>query len=641
MKKLLKNDLTTLILRLTLIYIVLFACRIVFYLTNADTLGAITWGEVPMLLRGSMVFDTVSVLYLYSLFILLSLIPLKIRAFGWYQTMLRWIYLTLGAVYITLNFADAIYFHYAKKRLTGEEFHFADEGNTGSIILKSMGENWYLLLIGLLLFWGMSRVYRLIAYHPTDIRKPIKYYTVNSLILITFGVLALGGIRGGFSRTTRPIALSNAAQYSPDPSKAVMILSNPFCILRTISMQKLVYTKYFDDVELETIYTPRHYPSDSTDMRHLNVVIFILESFSAEHSAFLNPDLYPDGGGFTPFLDSLMRGGHTFTRSYSNGRKSIDALPSVMSSIPSMQTPFVLLPQSLTAIRGIPGLLADEGYSTAFFNGSPSGSMGFAAYMKLVGVDRYFAQEDYEAARGTADFDGFWGIWDMSFLQYMETEISRMPEPFFASVFTLTSHHPFVVPAEFESLPSGRSKIHKPVAYTDLSIRRFFETASRQPWFDNTVFVFVADHVSSEIWADKTATPTGNSHIINFMYSPRHIAPALDSRTTEQIDIMPTLMGVLNYPKPFFAFGRNTIADTTAEPLAINYLNETYHCVTDSAVYYFNGDIITHAYKTTDTLERNNIANPDSPTQQHAERNIKAFLQQYYEHLDRKELVIK
>ena len=111
------------------------------------------------------------------------------------------------------------------------------------------------------------------------------------------------------------------------------------------------------------------------------------------------PELYAGRAeqGFTPFLDSLMREGLCFERFYANGTRSIQALPSVLGSIPSFRTPFVLMPQSLGESRQLPAMLADEGYSTAFFCGSERGSMGFGAYARSAGVERLVSREDYEA----------------------------------------------------------------------------------------------------------------------------------------------------------------------------------------------------------------------------------------------------
>ena len=118
------------------------------------------------------------------------------------------------------------------------------------------------------------------------------------------------------------------------------------------------YRKFFPPEELGRWFTPVHMPADSVavDLSGRNVMVFIMESMSAEHSAHLRPDLYADRPekGFTPFLDSLMRNGLCFRRMYANGTRSIQAMPSVLGSIPSFRTPFVLMPQSLGASRQPP-----------------------------------------------------------------------------------------------------------------------------------------------------------------------------------------------------------------------------------------------------------------------------------------------
>lgn len=449
-QKFLRNDATTLILRLVLLYLLWFLCRIVFYLQNAADIGALTWSEVPELLHGAWMFDTASILYINALFILLSLLPLRLRERRWYQRMLFWLYTVTNSVALLINTADGIYFHYARKRFTSDELSYLhNNDNTGTVLLRGIGENWYIVVWFALLIFGMVWCYRRIKPMSTRIRNPWGYFGVN-LVILAIGVgLVLGGIRGGFSRQTRPITLSNATLYTASNLKANLILSNPFCVLRTLGNKALVYEKFFDQATLDSLYTPYHYPAATCDttafanstskgsnnattaqttneaskapvLGKRNIVLFILESFSSEHSALLNPDLYPDGKGFTPFLDSLMRNGYYFTNAFANGRKSIEALPSVLSSIPSYETPFVLLPQAVAPMEALPKILHNEGYATSFFNGSSRGSMGFGAYATQAGIEQYYSREDYERAHGTDDFDGYWAsgmslscnIWD-------------------------------------------------------------------------------------------------------------------------------------------------------------------------------------------------------------------------------------
>ncbi len=642
-KNLLHTDLAVLLLRMAVLYILLGLARLVFWAVNAASLGSINWSELPQLLRGALTFDTVSLIYANAIFIFFSLLPTHLRERKWYQHTLFWYYIVVNAIVLALNYSDIVYFNYTSKRFTADELFFFGNDNTGHVALKFAAENWFLVLCWALSVAALIVMYRVIGRPRPMVRSRWGYYVTDTAVLLGAIALCIGGVRGGFSRSVRPITLSNATQYTASTQKANLILSNPFCILRTAGQSRIAVPHYFDEAELATIYTPYHFPANDTpSLGRRNIVILILESFSAEHSALLNPDLYVAGDpGYTPFLDSLMRQGYTFTEAYANGRKSIDALPSVLASIPSFATPFMLMPQSLGTGRPLPALLADEGYTTAFFNGSPRGSMGFGAYANQAGITHIFSLEDYEQARGTNDYDGYWGIWDEPFLSYMADELGTFPEPFFATVFTLTSHHPFVVPDRYrDSLPSGRTKVHPGVAYTDLSIRHFMERASQAPWFDRTIFVFVADHVSSETFADKTRTPTGNSHIICFLYTPDGAFRGMDNRVSQQLDLMPTLLGLIGYREPYFAFGRDVLGEPERMPIAVNYINQSYQAITDSLVLFHDGARILNAYDRGDTLQRHNLAGEATFRAPETERFLQAMLQQYYDHLSRRSYVV-
>lgn len=653
----LHNTLTVLLWRLGIVYLLLFMLRAIFYLFNTDTLGPLTWGEIPALLRGGLLFDTACLCYVYCLFVFLSLLPVPGRSGKGYQRMLFGLWIGVGSIVVLLNLADTVYFHYAKKRFTVDEFHFTGNDNTGHILWKALGENWYLLLIGIALVWGMILLYRLVRPAPRRLRPLWLFVVVNTVLALGSVVLLVGGMRGGLGHGIRPIAMSHAAQFARSPAKASAVLTNPFCILRTITNRKLSYVKYFSDsTELAARFSPYHYPA-ADSLRHdrfgsqrgKNIVIFILESFSYEHSAYLNPHLYREGESYTPFLDSLMQEGYLFRRAHANGRKSIDALPSILSSIPSFKTPFVITPYSLGETHGLARHLGDEGYSTWFFNGSEYKSMGFVAYAMLSGVRNTRTRENYEATVGTEDDDGYWGIWDGPFLRYMARELDSVPKPFFATVFTLSSHHPFVVPAGYEEiLPKGHTKVQQPVAYTDHSLRGFFEYARRQPWFENTLFVFTADHISSEVYDPLTKTPTGDSHIIFFLYTPDGSLRGDDRHIAQQIDLMPTLLGLMGYDKPFFAYGQDMFeiradsARTARDAFAINHVDGTFQWITDSAAMFFDEHEVIHLFDLLNdpSEERDLIREGVRPDSAQLDR-LKGFLQTYYEHLERSDFVVR
>ena len=223
-------------------------------------------------------------------------------------------------------------------------------------------------------------------------------------------------------------------------------------------------------------------------------------------------------------------------------------------------------------------------------------------------------------------------------LKNMNVIAAETPEPFFASAFTLTSHHPFVVPERYaDSLPKGKTKVHQGVAYTDMALKKFMETSSKEPWFRRTIFVFVADHVSSETFAPKTLTPTGNTQIVCLIYTPDGSVRGRHEGVAQQIDLMPTLLGLLGYDKPYFAFGRDLLRETDRPAMATNSAGDIYQGITDSLVLFFDGERTTSAYQRSDTLQRQDVSDRRTPLLEEAERQLKARLQQYYEHVERRD----
>ncbi|WP_346701479.1 LTA synthase family protein [uncultured Alistipes sp.] len=589
--RLLRTPLGMLVWRLVLLYAVLMLCRITFYLYNAAQLGTLTFAEIGPLLAGALKFDTASVVYADGAFILLSLLPLHVREKRWYRSLLYGYYVAINSLLVVAtNLADTVYFRYTQKRFTADEIFFAYNDNSLQLVGKFMAENWYLVLLWALLTALLAWGYRRRVREESLLRSGWPYHVGGSVLLAVAAGLSIAGMRGGMTRMTRPITLSNATLYTPDSGKANLILSNPFCILRTAgsSSSSIKFRKYFSEEELPRLFTPVHQPADTTalNLGERNIVLFILESMSAEHSAHLCPELYAGlpQKGFTPFLDSLMREGLTFRRMYANGTRSIQAMPSVLGSIPSFRTPFVLMPQSLGESRQLPAMLADRGYTTAFFCGSEHGSMGFGAYARSAGVERLVSREEYEARHGTGDFDGYWGIWDEPFLQFMGEELAAMPEPFFATLFTLSSHHPFVVPAQYAAtLPDGYTKIHKGVAYDDQAFRRFFERFGAEEWFRRTIFVFVADHVSSEKFAEATRSYPENMHILGFIHTPDGALRGEVTEVTQQLDLMPTLLGLTGNREPYFAFGRDVLNEPQRPRWSVSYDGQ-FRALTDGGV---------------------------------------------------------
>ncbi len=444
-----------LLLRLFLVYFLYSLCRIEFYIFNHGFYNGMTFGHFIGLMIGGFKFDTVAIFYTNLLFIFLHVIPFKFRYHKIYQSVLFYIFVIANTIAIFSNFIDYVYYSFTLKRTTFSVFHeFMHDHNMGTISLNAFVDYWQATLLFIVTIIAMVWLYKRIKVPKPEFPVWWKYYGIGLIFFLISITLFIGGVRGGYKHSTRPITLSNAGDYVSNPREMHIVLNTPFSILKTIGITSLEKHNYFPQDTLEEIYNPVRNPHPTAAFKPKNVVILILESFGKENIGFYNKDL--DNGhykGFTPFLDSLCQHSCMFWNSFANGRKSIEGIPSVLSSIPSVVEPFVLTEYYDDKLPSLAKDLKQKGYYTAFFHGAPNGSMGFSAYTKLIGIDDYYGMNEYG---NDADFDGTWGIWDEPFLQFMCRKISTFHQPFMSTVFTVSSHHPFNLPDKYKGkFPEG------------------------------------------------------------------------------------------------------------------------------------------------------------------------------------------
>ena len=614
---------------LLLVYLIYQIARIEYWLENSSYLNYTfdVW-------RGGLMFDTSAILYTNALYVVLMFFPLHYKETNVYHKICKWLFIIVNGLAFAINLADSVYFRYTMRRTTSTVFdEFSSEGNLGSIIGTEFLSHWYLVLLFALIMWFLWKFYATPNLNVKVLNK-WKYNGACLLSLLLFTPFCIAGMRGGFATAVRPITISNAMQYTARPTDAPLVLNTPFSLLRTIDTNVFVVPNYFDSAEeMEAVYTPIHIPSDSLQMEKKNVVVLIVESFGREYIGALNKTL-EDGKykGYTPCVDSLISKSTTFSHSFCNGRKSIDGMPSILSSIPMFVEPFILTPSSMNDYTGLAGILAKEGYETAFFHGAQNGSMGFQAFAQKTGFQRYYGRTEYEESCGTADFDGTWAIWDEPFLQFFANEMSKMKQPFMTSVFTASSHHPFAVPEKYKKqFVEEELEIHKCIRYTDMSIGKFFDTASRQPWFKNTIFVLTSDHTNMSNHAEYQTDLGGFCSPI-IIYDPSRPEGKTVDKIAQQIDILPTILGMLNYTKPYFGFGIDVLNTPKEDTWAVNYLNGYYQYVRYGYVLQFDGTSTTAIYSLDDKLMKNNIKGKVE-IQQQMERELKAIIQQYMERM--------
>ena len=618
--------------------------RIVCYAVNGALFPGISGEHLREILCGGIRFDLTATLYLSALYLICILLPLPAqwRNNAVWQKVLTWLFIAPNAIGLIVNTIDIVYIRFTDRRTTCTFFtEFANDDNLWRIAMQGVWQYWYVTLIGLAVIAILIFCTRK-SLSLSD-TKPAIYYPCETLVLLLTAYFAVIGIRGGFGRYTRPITLSNALQYTNTPRETALVLNTPFSLMKSLENRQYIEPQYFPTEELAKHMTPIHEgrEKDGTPngFGNLNVVVLILESFSKEYIGFYNRDI--EGyNGYTPFLDSLLEQSVTFSNSYASGRKSIDAMPSVLSSIPMLIEPYIVTPYSTNSVSSIADCLKRIGYTTAFFHGAPNGSMGFQAYARSAGFDAYYGMNEFA---DNSAFDGTWAIWDEPFLQYYAQTMSTMPEPFMTAVFTASSHHPYKVPEQYKGVfPKGTQPIHEAIGYADYALRQFFLTASQQPWFDHTLFVITADH-TNELTLPEYTNARGLFEVPIAFYCPACLPASERHDVVSQTDIMPSVLRSVDYNNGFFAFGEDALNNHKTHNYAICYNAPLYQIFSDSLLVQFDGEQVTGVYnfRTDRCLTTNKAATAAPETLEPMLDYLKAYIQQYIHRMINDELTIK
>jgi phosphoglycerol transferase MdoB-like AlkP superfamily enzyme len=269
-------------------------------------------------------------------------------------------------------------------------------------------------------------------------------------------------------------------------------------------------------------------------------------------------------------------------------------------------------------------LLGEENYHSAFFHGGRNGTMGFESFTNIAGFEKYYGKDEYG---NDADFDGNWGILDGPFFDFFKNELDDMSQPFITAFFSLSSHHPYVVPADYQGMfGKGTLDIHESIMYADHMLGDFMKKASGSEWFANTLFVITADHTS--LSDEKEYQSRDGIYAVPLIfYMPGEIKPALMEDIAQHTDILSSVLAYLNYDKPFISFGNN-LFDPGAERFSINYLDGTYQLIKDGWSLHFDGEKVTGLFNL-DALDDVNQLAANRNVAEDLELFLKTIIQQY------------
>jgi len=615
--KFINANIRTLFRRLLIILVLFSVCRLLFFVFNYTYFSGISVGELSSIFFWGLRFDISTILIINGLFLLFHLFfnyDNKIVA-----NILKYLFFIVNGLAIALNCLDFIYFKFTFKRSTADLLSMLKlTGNMNELWLQFIKDFWLVFIIFLGLIILLIKLYRFTQAIQTKKISAVNRFTSGIVFAIIFFFLARGGTQ------LKPVGIITAAKYTSSQN-IPLLLNTPFTIIKTLEKPFLEEISYFTPEELEKINKPikKGYSPSTTKP---NVVLIIMESLSKEYSAFLNQKI-PDYKGYTPFLDSLMQHSLVFTNAFANGKKSIEGIPAITAGIPAlMDNPYISSPYSGNRINGIATLLKEQGYSTSFFHGGTNGTMGLEDYSKVAGFEKYFGRKEYN---NEAHFDGHWGIYDEEFFQFFSRKLSVQKQPFFDCFFSLSAHHPFTIPEKHKNrFKEGSLLIHKTIEYSDYALSQFFREARKQDWFKNTIFIITADHTGYP------ASPfyeslVGIYSVPILIYQPGQKLAEVKTKAVQHIDILPTVMNLTSYPKPFFSFG-NDMLDTSQNSYAINYINGIYQIIDEKYVLHFDGSVSTALFEySSDSTLTKNLINIETGKRKELETKVKAGIQTF------------
>ncbi len=603
--------------RIVWLLIFYFLLRFLFLVFNIKSFQFADNQQISYAFLYGVKFDLSAIFISNVLYTLAALVPLRCIEKQSYQSFLNYLYWIPNIVLFWINIVDFEYYKFIGRRTIFEVFSIMGDVLAQSFSLLST--YWHLISLWIFVsflfvkFTPKSTHFTIISLNNN--RRQIMIKSIIWLLGMGFTILIF---RGGFQE--KPLRINQAFEQH-DNHLGNLTLNSTFTFLTTIDAKGTEKTNYFIDNQTVEFLVKRdrssHFSTSSTPQ---NVVIIILESFGKEYMGYKNP--YK---GYTPFLDSLAKNSLFMENCFANGRESIIAMPAITASIPQLiEEPFITSSYQSNKFAGLGSIIKKYGYISSFFHGARNGSMGFEGFSQLAGFDKYYGLNQYSKEKKETDFDKNWGIFDEPYLQYFASELTKERKPFVGCIFTLSSHHPYPIPKQYKGkFPKGKTEIHESLGYTDLALQHFFETASKQPWYKNTLFVITADHTQFNT-EKKYATPTGAYSVPLILYHPNNqtltqLKSITDlTKICQHTDILPSILDFLNISQQqVLPFGESIFAQN--DGIAMQFNSGVFRFISQKKYIEMNIDSRAKCFD----------LKTDKPTKAFQSNQLKAFIQYY------------
>jgi uncharacterized sulfatase len=559
------NNQVRLIKRMFFLLIIYSLVRIGFYQYHINIYHHFSWDEILKSLILGIRFDIAGIILVNIPVVFFSFINLYSK--GLFEKIERILFVVLNTVALLMSLDDYELFLFMGKRLSYDLFFITED--IFQQLPQLLLNYWFMplisILFGISFYYGDKRFFHL----KKDDRK-------SFLGMFIFLGCLFVGIRGGVQ--SKSINVQSAFVQGKN-ELGHLVLNSPYHFLRTLKNGPRKKITYFetDEEAKSQILKERQLISDYKGQKSANLVLIILESFSMEYVE----------KGYTPFLSELKSKGLFFERHLANGRRSIEALPSLLCGLPSLiEEPISKSVYAGNKFQCFSQILKAKGYRNYFFHGGNRGTMGFESYTLSNGFHKYFARDDY----GEEDYDGTWGVYDLPYLEYVVKSISKIEGPFVSGIFTLSSHQPYSIPQNFKGkFPKGTLDIHESIGYVDFSLRNFFQKAQKEKWFKDTYFVITSDH-TQKLESPKFSNLVGRYRVPLILLGPG-IKAGVVSKVTQHSDIPSTVLDLLEVDGELPLTGVSVLSRDNG--LALNFADgNTYFIATGNKVLTLNSEKI-------------------------------------------------
>lgn len=554
---------------------VFFIYRLVEFIALHGLVTKAAASVLPAFLRGVW-FDNVVACYI-------MIVPLTVvlvsAMFGYYRKWLRrsvtvW-FAVLYAVAFIPSAANTPYFAYFFKNINSSIFGWFGYAATTAGMLVEEKSYWLYII----LYFILTAAFIVSLITPPRLPKDGGYelkkkqfgkpsrLVACGLITIVLMLLCLFGIRG--RRGYNPIKISEA--YYCDDAFLNQLGINPAFNLLTSAMddmrkenKEMSLMPYPEAVsharawygitgKVDSMNVMRRFIVNDSQRKEPatkpNVVIILMESMSANLMKEFGQRL-----PLTPTLDSLYQHSLAFTNFYSAGIHTNHGITATLYSFPALMSRNLMKGTVTPHRRGIPTVLKTLGYENMFFMTHEAQYDNMKAFLSTNGYDDIYSQEDYPADSVVNSF----GVSDHFEFNYALDKINakaKSGKPFMATILTISNHPPYVVPSWFK--PRTQNKETQIVEYADWAIGSFLRKASKEPWFENTIFILQADH-GKMIGQSDAELPVSYNHIPLIIFG-KGIKPHKYTGLGMQVDVMPTLLGIMGANYLYDGFGVNLL----------------------------------------------------------------------------------